>query len=75
MPHYSDIGVDGKKSRQVCKYCGRPLKQTTSKSQGCGEICRQKHRFARYRVIGFYKEGADGVRGFDDSGQESNSDK
>lgn len=37
--------------RVVCKYCGRPIKQGNSINQGCGDICRQKHRSSRFRVI------------------------
>lgn len=54
MPHYTnlDVNTDKTPSKQVvCKYCGRQLKQGSSLNQGCGDICRQKHRNARYRVI------------------------
>lgn len=51
MPHYANIGIDPIPQRQVCQYCGRPLKQNASINQGCGSVCRMKHRRCRYRVI------------------------
>lgn len=34
-----------------CRFCNRLLKTGVSMNQGCGEICRIKHRKLRYRVI------------------------
>lgn len=51
MPHYTNLGLGEQPTRRVCKYCGRPISQNSSMNQGCGEVCRMKHRNARYRVI------------------------
>lgn len=51
MPHYTDIGLNEQPTRRVCQYCGRPLKTNTSMNQGCGEVCRMRHRKSRYRVV------------------------
>lgn len=56
MPHYTNLGLNSDTKRVVCKYCGRPIKQGVSVNQGCGEICRRKHRNQRYRVIDDRKE-------------------
>lgn len=51
MPHYSNIDLNSNTPRRVCQYCGRPLKAGLSMNQGCGDICRNKHRNSKYRVI------------------------
>lgn len=52
MLHYTDIGLTPILERKVCQYCGKPLHTITSQQQGCGDICKYKHRKARYRVVG-----------------------
>lgn len=49
MFHYSDFDVS--KSKKYCRFCGRPLKANSSLVQGCGDTCRNKNRFRRYRVV------------------------
>ena len=51
MPHYTTLDVDTPLIRSVCQYCGRPIKRSGSRIQGCGDVCRLKHRNAKYRVI------------------------
>ena len=51
MPHYTNLDVDKDPTHRVCKYCGRPLTTPSSMLQGCGSICKYKHRNARYRVV------------------------
>lgn len=60
MLHNKDDDV----KQVVCKYCGRPIKQKTSINQGCGDVCRRKHRNARYRVIEIHKKEDNGVERF-----------
>lgn len=74
MPHYTNLDVNKEEpTRRVCKYCGRPITNASSMIQGCGSICKFKHRNARYRVI--TKEGtvngADRFKPFSaDTGEE-----
>lgn len=51
MPHYSNLDVNKEPRRSVCQYCGRPIKTNTSRNQGCGDVCRNRHRNSKYRVI------------------------
>lgn len=70
MPDNPDATIK-KSKRVVCKYCGRPIKQGNSINQGCGEICRQKHRNARYRVIGLDRKEVSSFERFNDQRPES----
>lgn len=50
MPHYTTFASDSVMPK-VCKYCGRPLKVTTSLSQGCGDVCLARHHVTKCRTI------------------------
>jgi len=69
MPHYTNLDVGKEPTRRVCKYCGRKMSVTSSMTQGCGDVCRMKHRNSRYRVIGKDNEsrGGEGFKSFTDN--------